>query len=169
LKYALQGVYRIQLTETENHVYLNKDETRAFKNYTYNQDIKGRRLIQTDDGQYGNLECEYVFVHFFLPYSAPFPDGNLYVMGELTYWQFMDEGLMKYNKQTKAYEVVMFLKQGYYNYQYVFLEDGKNAGDATLIEGNHFETENEYKIFVYHKEMGTLYDKLIAIHTVYSP
>lgn len=168
LKYALQNVFRIDYINNANHVFLKPDEIRTFKNYTYIEDIKGRRVIKTDDYEYDNLESDYVYVHFSLPYNAPFPDGNLYIMGELTYWQFMDEGLMKYNYDKKAYQASMFLKQGYYNYQYVFLEDGKTAGDVSIIEGNHFDTENEYKIFVYHREIGTRYDKLIAVRTVYS-
>ncbi len=168
LKYALQNVYRTEFNEQGNQIYLMKDEPRTFKNYTYEEDIKGKRIIKTEDYENDNLESDYVYVHFLLPYDAPLVDGNLYIMGELTYWQFMEEGLMKYNYDKRAYEAAMFLKQGYYNYQYVFLEDGKTAGDVSLIEGNHFETENEYKILVYHKQMGTLYDKLIAVHTVYS-
>ncbi|MCD4680489.1 MAG: DUF5103 domain-containing protein [Bacteroidales bacterium] len=168
LKYALENVYSIEVDNKGNQVYLMNDEPRTFKLYTYVKDINGMRIIQTEDYENDDLESDYVYVHFSLPYNAPFVDGNLYIMGELTYWQFSDEGLMHYNYERKAYEATMFLKQGYYNYQYVFLEDGKTAGDVTLIEGNHFDTENEYKIFVYHREIGTIYDKLIAIHTVYS-
>jgi hypothetical protein len=30
------------------------------------------------------------------------------------------------------------------------------------IEGNAWETENEYSIYVYHRPFGSRYDKLIA-------
>jgi hypothetical protein len=57
----------------------------------------------------------------------------------------------------------MYLKQGYYNYFLVYQKDDKTPMDETLLEGNHWETENDYSIFVYHRSMGTYYDQLIGI------
>ncbi|MDY6326275.1 MAG: hypothetical protein SPL47_03040 [Bacteroidales bacterium] len=37
--------------------------------------------------------------------------------------------------------------------------------DATYIEGSHFQTGNLYTIYVYYKEEGTSYDKLIGCLT----
>ena len=85
------------------------------------------------------------------------------IMGALTNWQFTEEGRLTYNFQEKAYETIMYLKQGYYNYVYVFLEDGYPGADVTLMEGSHWDTENDYTIFVYHREEGTYYDQLIGL------
>jgi len=55
------------------------------------------------------------------------------------------------------------LKQGFYNYQYVLVKKKKNLIiDETFIEGNHWETQNKYTIFLYLQEEGTVYDKLIG-------
>jgi len=70
---------------------------------------------------------------------------------------------MEYNPKRLGYEATLYLKQGYYNYEYVYLKDGQNAGDETYIEGMHFETENDYSIFVYHHAPGTNYDQLIGV------
>jgi hypothetical protein len=40
--------------------------------------------------------------------------------------------------------------------------------DESLIEGNHWETENEYTVWVYWHEMGSLYDRLIAVQNISS-
>jgi hypothetical protein len=40
--------------------------------------------------------------------------------------------------------------------------------DATLTEGNRFETENDYTITVYHQPIGIFYDRLIAYKKVKS-
>ncbi|MBD98356.1 MAG: hypothetical protein CMO34_00800 [Verrucomicrobia bacterium] len=54
------------------------------------------------------------------------------------------------------------LKQGYYNYQYVFLPKGSEKGDEAMVEGTHAEAENDYYFFVYHRKIGEIYDRLIG-------
>ena len=61
------------------------------------------------------------------------------------------------------YVCSMVLKQGYYNYHYMFLPHGTNIGDVSQIEGNYWETENDYTIFIYYREDGDISDKLISI------
>jgi hypothetical protein len=70
---------------------------------------------------------------------------------------------MTYNYKRFGYECDILMKQGYYNYTYVFLKDKQKAGDETLTEGSHWETENDYAIYVYHRQRGTYYDQLVAI------
>jgi len=69
---------------------------------------------------------------------------------------------MKYNYNIGLYETAIYLKQGYYNYQYVLLKNKNNTADESYIEGSYYETQNQYCIYVYYREPGTLYDKLIA-------
>ena len=69
---------------------------------------------------------------------------------------------MNYNYKRFGYELKLYLKQGYYNYIYVLSNDNKRGGDETIVEGNHWDTENEYSIFVYHRKIGTYYDQLIG-------
>jgi hypothetical protein len=89
-------------------------------------------------------------------------------MGDLSKWQFLDKAKMTYNYKAKGYQVSMYLKQGYYNYHYVFLPNNSDTGDASMFEGQHYETENNYTIFVYHRPGGENYDKLIAAERVNS-
>ena len=84
-------------------------------------------------------------------------------MGGLTHWQFIPRARMSWDARQRAYRARLYLKQGYYNYWYVFLEDGKDAGDAAFIEGTHDETENDYTILVYNRETGGRFDRLIAL------
>jgi hypothetical protein len=90
-------------------------------------------------------------------------DGNFYVFGGYNSWKCNRENLMKYNEKRFGYEATLYLKQGYYNYEYAFLKDGATAADETLIEGSHYETENEYAIYIYHRKQGTFYDQLIGV------
>lgn len=163
VKYNTEAIDEIVLSDDGYHAYLLPDERRTFKQYIYYEDINGERLIKTNEGQNNAIDAEYVYVHFFLPYNAPFVNGSLYIVGDLTYWDLSPESKLKYNYEKRGYEATLYLKQGYYDYHYVFLEDGNNEGDVSVIEGNHFQTENEYTIYVYYRETGTLYDKLIGV------
>ena len=108
---------------------------------------------------------DYAFTHFTLKSSFPFNEGNVYVFGELTDWQLLDEAKLHYNKEFDFWETELLLKQGVYNYQYVYLPYGSSEIDATYIEGSHYETNNIYSISVYFQEEGTSYDRLIGYHT----
>ena len=70
---------------------------------------------------------------------------------------------MKYNKEKYNYESVQLLKQGAYNYQYLFVPDKSSRGETGPTEGNFYQTENEYLILIYHRAFGERYDKLIGV------
>ena len=88
--------------------------------------------------------------------------GDVYINGEWTGNQFSPEYKMTYNETLQAYETAILLKQGYYNYNYLFLPDGKNIGNSDKTDGNFYETENEYIILVYQRPVGGRYDKLVG-------
>jgi hypothetical protein len=146
------------------------EEVKTFKKYWQNPDINGRYLLTVEerDTSMSTYVSEYVKTHFSMPYDYPMVDGNFYIMGNITDNHFTKENKMTFNYFKKAYECDLYLKQGYYNYQIMFLEDGKLAGDETLIEGNHWETENDYTVYVYHRQIGTYYDQLICIRKLNS-
>ena len=70
---------------------------------------------------------------------------------------------MTYVDSVQSYIFSTVVKQGYYNYQYAFVPNGSKVGDVSIVEGNHFETENEYAILVYYSEMNKRYDQLIGV------
>ncbi|HNW98604.1 MAG TPA: DUF5103 domain-containing protein [Bacteroidales bacterium] len=145
-------------------VYLLPDERRSYKVYSSETDINGLKFIKTDDAiKSSDIEAEYAYVHFVLPYYEQIAEGNIYIFGALTDWQYKKEAIMKYDKTHSAYTGTLYLKQGYYNYEYVLLNNNEKTGDETFIEGNHFDTENDYTIYVYNQEQGTSYDRLIAV------
>jgi hypothetical protein len=125
--------------------------------------MNGDFLIKVQEGSNSEVEADYCYVTFFLPYDAPLTDGNLYVFGAFNAWKCNTENLLHYNPARFGYECTLYLKQGYYNYEYVFLKDGEVAADETLIEGMHYDTENDYSIYVYHRQPGTFYDQLIGV------
>jgi len=145
-------------------VTLKPDIRRSFTVYSTMVDINGRKLIKTDDAiKNADIESEYAYIHFTLPYYESISTGNIYIFGALTDWHYQKEAIMTYNNKLSEYEGTLYLKQGYYNYEYVLLKNNETEGDETFMEGNHYETENDYTIYVYNQEQGTSYDKLIAV------
>ena len=162
IRYLSQHIAKIQTDTLINHVYLFPDEKRAFKQYFSQPDINGNFLIKIDEGKNSETDADYCYVSFFLPYDAGSIDGNLYIFGAFNGWKCTPENQMHYNPKRMAYECILYLKQGYYNYEYI-LKDDKQEIDETFIEGSHAVTENDYSILVYHRFPGTFYDQLIGV------
>lgn len=158
----VKEIYRDK--DLKNHIVLYKDESRASKPYVYYPDFNGNFLIKNREAL-GNLDTEgdYVYVHFFLPYPVPEANGNFYVMGKLTDWRMNKMSKMTYNPVLLGYEATLYLKQGFYNYMYVLSSDTKKGGDESKVEGSHWDTENDYNIYVYHRRFGWNYDQLICV------
>ncbi|MGZ4043506.1 MAG: type IX secretion system plug protein [Bacteroidia bacterium] len=163
----VKDIYRDE--NLKNHIVLYPDESRATKPYLFYNDINGSFLIRNRDTQ-GNqdVEADYVYVDFFLPYPNPESAGNFYIMGKLTDWRMNKKSKLSYNYKKFGYEARLYLKQGYYNYIYVLSNDTKKGGDETVIEGDHWDTENDYCIYVYHRKIGTYYDQLIGCKKINS-
>ncbi|MBS1763410.1 MAG: DUF5103 domain-containing protein [Bacteroidetes bacterium] len=162
LKYETEFVQRIQMHDNGTDVYLMPDKVRYYSRYSSDNDINGKFEIKNYSGSHPDKDADYATVHFQLNYKDPVQDGNIYIAGDLTNWQYNNTSMMKYDEELKAYTGTLFLKQGYYNYEYVFVKDGTTFGDESWLEGNHYETENNYWILVYHRPQNVRYDKLVA-------
>lgn len=163
IRYRSAHMSDIKTIDNQIHVYLTDDEKRSRQRYSFANDIDGRYLVKITEGTNSDVEADYCYVHFFLPYPVAETGGDIYILGALTDWNCKNINKMKYNEIRKGYECILFLKQGYYDYEYVILSDGSNIPDDTVIEGSHFETENDYLILVYYRPPATNYDRLIAV------
>ena len=150
-------------SSNQNNTLVLPELVKTFKRYVQVDDVNGEFFIRNTEMDRNENEADYAWVHFFLPYKEPLGEGNFYVAGKFCDWNNSDQNKLKYNYSKKGYELKMYLKQGYYNYFLVYQKDDKTPMDETLLEGNHWETENDYSIFVYHRSMGTYYDQLIGI------
>jgi hypothetical protein len=69
---------------------------------------------------------------------------------------------MDYSYDARMYYVEAFLKQGYYNYQYVVVPHNTGKPDEDGFEGNWYETGNQYTILTYFRPFGARYDRLMG-------
>lgn len=146
-------------------VILHTSYPRAKKEFETVTDLNGRMIIIARKDQNTSIEGEYAWVHFFLK-TPKIDGGDLYILGQLNNWQYNKKSLMQYDSQLRGYYGSLYLKQGFYNYLYSFLPDGKTKGDVTIIEGDHWETDNEYTVYVYYAEKVPSYDRLVGYRNV---
>ena len=149
-------------------VNLLSDPVRAFTSYRSLPEANGKFYIRNQDGSEPELDADYTWVNFTLPFEAPTVNGSLYLFGSFSDWQFLKQYKPQYDFQNKAYTGRILLKQGIYNYSYIFQPSKGGAGDETYIEGSFFNTENDYQILFYNRQYTEVYDELIGISQVNS-
>jgi hypothetical protein len=162
MRYMAEMVRDIDYQPPHYHVFLYPDAPRNTGRYFYHEDLNGRFYIEVQEGVNRDTESDYVHVHFSLLMENPLSAGDVYVSGALNNWEFNDINRMSYNLETKSYELDILLKQGYYNYEYVYIMDDSRFPDAAFLEGSYFETENDYVVYVYLSTNTSRYDRLIA-------
>lgn len=168
-RYPGENVQSVEFHRPYYHATLLTDEVRSNKKYFPNKEMNGNFVIESQDRvQDFDTECDYTFVHFTLPLPAPLIGGSVNVFGALTDWNANKSNQMTWNPKTAAYELTLLLKQGYYNYQYVYVPAGASVADATNIEGSFSETENDYQILVYYKGPGSRYTRLVGFRQLNS-
>lgn len=162
LRYNGDRIAAIRYNGKGYYALVLEDIARPYGAYQGSTTLWGKCYWENSDYSGENRE-EYVKTRFSLKCDFPVTDGSIYVFGELTDWQIQDDAKLKYNPNTNYWETELYLKQGIYNYQYVFVHDGSTEIDATYIEGSHWETNNEYGVFVYLNDETSLYDRLIGV------
>ena len=145
------------------HATLMTDEPR--RNYIYDQDQNGRVYIRNGDNVDNDTESDYFITHFTLQ-MPELEGGSVYLNGDLTYNSFSETYVMEYDYERGSYLLSLPLKQGSYNYQYVFVGDDNDWADGSETEGNFYQTENEYSVYVYHRPFGERYDHLVGYNMV---
>jgi hypothetical protein len=66
---------------------------------------------------------------------------------------------MNYVANQNLYEKTLFLKQGWYDYQYWVQAPRENGFQ---LEGSYFQTENLYEVFIYYRPFRPNADLLIG-------
>jgi hypothetical protein len=166
IRYQSQYVRKINFLISNYHVYLFPSENREFKPYFYWEDFNGKYYIAVQEEKNPETDADYVYVYFTLPSKYPVEGGKMYVSGALNNWSFDSNNFMSYNPAQGAYECIILLKQGWYNYEYVFKIEGIEDGIATKFEGSHYETENDYTVLVYYRNPRDRYDRVIGVQTI---
>ena len=144
------------------HSYLFTDYPRFNNSYTYNPDINGGFLTTALNADDIDIEADYVNIHFYLKNSTPRPGESIYIVGGFNNYSMGGEYRMTYNRSSGSHELMLKLKQGFYNYKYVIVNEYDQINQGG-VSGNYDETENDYKVLIYYRGYGYRYDRVIGM------
>ena len=162
VQYRSEEVRDVELMDDGYHIFMADDQARAYSKYVFENDINGKTLIKNDDMNNAHTEADYVWVHFNFPIDAMFGNGALFLFGQVSNWNLSDDFKLTYNPNTHSCELKTPIKQGYYNYQYLWDAQQEKEPNTLLTEGNHSVTENDYQVFVYFKDQRNFCDRLVG-------
>lgn len=143
--------------------YLYTNAARANQIYTNYEDVNGNFVVKNINGSNNEIEADYAWVYFTL--SAPtFRSNNkdIYVTGMFNNYSLSAENKMDYNQDKGVFEKAIMIKQGFTNFQYKIADKKGIVDYENAIDGNFYQTENEYTILVYYKQSSDRYERVIG-------
>lgn len=160
---ASNGIRRVAVNQLyENYLYTNI--SRKDRPYTYNPDINGNFVVRNIDVKNSDIEAEYVKMHFNLMYYEDLEGKELHIYGNFNNWTIDGTTFMEYDERGDSYKNTRLFKQGFYNYKYVLVNRDGSIDDET-ISGNFWQTENDYTVLVYYRDIGARFDRIIGMGT----
>ena len=169
IRVASNNISRIDSQKEIYSSYLFTNEARANSNYYNWQDVNGNFVVRRLFAENSEIEADYSWVYFSL--SAPLfrsSNGAIGVTGMFNNYALTPENKMEYNTEKGVYEKAILIKQGFINYEYTAEQVNGNIDSENAIDGNFFQTENEYTVLVYYKENTDRYTRIIGKGTASS-
>lgn len=162
IRNAGNNVGRVDSSKDIYNSYLYTNQARGNFPYTNYPDINGNFLVKNINAANNEIEADYAWVYFTLSAPAFRLNKDIYVNGMFDNYSLTPENKMDYNTEKGVYEKAIMIKQGFTNYQYQ-IADKKGVIDfENAIDGNFYQTENEYTILVYYRENSDRYDRVIG-------
>lgn len=143
-----------------SHLYTNA--ARAKTQYTFNPDINGNFVVKNLNRENNEIEADYAWVFFSLSAPSYYGKSDIYVNGMFNNYALTPEYKMDYNESKGTYEKAIMIKQGFTNYKYVLADKSGKIDEENAIDGNFYQTENNYFAIVYYKENNARYDRVIG-------
>ncbi len=171
--YRTERVERIALGGKWPEVWLRPDIVTGDSPALNQEDNGGEYQIffQNTGSRFGGankpqVQADYALVHFRLKRNAPTESGDVYLFGGLTDWQVQPQFKCVYDEKEHAYTGEAYLKQGYYNYEYVVVDPKTGKLDHSETEGNWFATTTRYTVVAYWRPHGQRYDRVMGLRTI---
>jgi hypothetical protein len=165
LKLNSEHIDHITRGDTANNILLLTDPDRSQPNYTFEYDLNGSFYIINQDGVDPRNDADYSHMLFSLVTKRKPGEGTPYIVGRFNDYKLDAHNKMVFDASSNRYLLSLLLKQGVYDYQYVWV-DKTGRPDYTALEGSHFETENDYQLLVYYKTPGARWEELIGYEVV---
>tara|TARA_B100000900_G_C20584034_1_gene718745 strand:- start:1152 stop:2438 length:1287 start_codon:yes stop_codon:yes gene_type:complete len=134
--------------------------------YSFYPDIDGYYVPNILERSDARTEADYVWVNFCLQQNPFIDKGDVYIYGALTDWNLQEQAKLNYDEQMGCYETSMLLKQGYYNYTYLFVPEETKIPTQVDVDGSFFQTAQDYYVFVYLYDYDYGYDRLLGMRRI---
>lgn len=168
IRNASNNVSRISSSGGIYNGFLFTDEARANFPYSFTLDANGNFVVRNLNATNQKIEADYAWIYFSLSAPSFRVDKDIYITGMFNNYALTPENKMEYNQKKNLYEKALLIKQGFTNYQYVVADAKGNLDPENSIDGNFYQTENEYEVIVYYRENTQRYDRVIGFVTLNS-
>ncbi len=168
LKASTASIRNIEFGKTGYVVNTLVAKPRFNERYLKYEDLNGGFSFITWDNYNEDdyIEADYATVNFFYELDSIPAEGKVYLLGGFNSFVPEKENLMIYDSKLRLFKNTKLLKQGYYDFRYVYIPDNHDSNQIVDLEGNHFETLNKYQIFIYYREQGLNWDKLVGFESL---
>ena len=168
IRIASNNIARVDSSTDIYNCLLYTNNARANFPYTLYQDINGNFVVKNSNASNNEVEADYAWIYFSLSAPTFRLNKDIYVCGMFNTYSLSPEYKMDYNEKKGIYEKAILIKQGFTNYKYVIADNKRNIDNENAIDGNFYQTENEYTILTYYKENTGRYDRIIGKGTANS-
>lgn len=162
IRVASNNVAKIGANSDIYNSFLYTSPARANQIYTVNQDVNGNFVVKNINASNNAIEADYAWVYFSLSAPAFRLDKDIYITGMFNNYSLSPEYKMDYNAEKGIYEKAVMIKQGFTNFQYTVADKKGTIDYENAIDGNFYQTENEYTILVYYRESNDRYQRVIG-------
>lgn len=159
LRFRTERVSKIT-QDTVNIVTLLTDVPENSSSYTFLYDENGTFFIRNQDGRDNRTDGDYSTVQLSLASKRPSIDGDTYVVGQFNDYKLTDK--LSFDETSNRFRGSIFVKQGVFDYHYIWVSNDGKTRDDTVFDGSHFQTENDYQILFYYRKPGSRWDELIG-------
>lgn len=162
IRAANNSIARVDSNSGLYSCYLYTNNARASKTYTYWPDINGNFFINNISAENNEIEADYAWIYFSLSAPAFYKNENIYVTGMFNNYALTEESKMDYNEKKGIYEKAIMVKQGFTNYCFTAADTTGKIDNENAIDGNFWQTENNYNALIYYRENNQRYDRVIG-------
>ncbi|WP_445453830.1 type IX secretion system plug protein [Flavobacterium sp. 25HG05S-40] len=162
IRAANNNIARVDSQSGLYNAYLYLSQARLNAPYTYFPDINGNFIVRNIGVENNEIEADYAWVFFSLSAPTYYDNKSIYVNGMFNNFALGEENKMEYNAKKGIYEKAIMIKQGFTNFQYVIADKNGKVDEKNAIDGNFFQTENNYFALVYYRENNQRYDRIIG-------
>lgn len=141
---------------------LYTNAARANFPYSFSQDINGNFVVKNINASNSEIEADYAWVYFSLSAPSFRLNKDIYVTGMFNNYNLTPEYKLDYNPKKATYEKAILIKQGFTNFQYTIADNKGNIDFENAIDGNFYQTENNYTVLVYYREGIDRYDRVVG-------